>query len=119
MNDIERQLLKAERPKPQVALRARVLATATPLVQPDDRCLDRIWFSRTWRTTAALIVATLAVAEMLSGTSALTAVNETRVPIETWKSLIPTGTSPAVADMVALAVASPVVISTPPAVALS
>jgi hypothetical protein len=60
MDDIERQLRAAERPEPRVELRAHVLATVMPLVRPDGSRLDRIWFSRGWRTAAVLALVVLA-----------------------------------------------------------
>ena len=65
-SDIERELLKAEQPHPPAALRQRVLAAATPLVQPPVSRLDAIWFSRGWRLAAVLVFFSLIAADALS-----------------------------------------------------
>ena len=70
MDDVERQLIEVERPEPPAEARARVLATTMPLVRPDGSRLDRIWFSRRWRTAGAVVFVALVVLEMLSGSSA-------------------------------------------------
>jgi len=64
--NIERKLLDAERPDPPPALRQRVLATASPLVQPHDSRLDVIWFSPRWRLAAVLVFFGLIAADALS-----------------------------------------------------
>jgi len=56
MDDIERQLLEAGRPEPRGEARARVLAATMPLVRREGSRLDRIWFSRRWRTAAGLML---------------------------------------------------------------
>lgn len=64
--NIERELLDAEQPDPPLALRQRVLATASALVQPHDSRLDVIWFSPRWRVAAVLVVFGLVAADALS-----------------------------------------------------
>jgi hypothetical protein len=54
-SDIERELLNAAQPAPPAELRRRVLAAATPLVQPHSSRLDAIWFSPRWRLAAVLV----------------------------------------------------------------
>lgn len=83
MDDIERQLLEAERPEPPANLRARVLATTMPLVRRDDSRLDRVWFSRTWRTAGAMAFVALVVTEMLSGSPAPAVAPPGRAALET------------------------------------
>jgi len=63
MDDLERQLLAAERPEPGANLRERVLAAMMPLVRADASRLDRIWFSRSWRMAAAAVLVGLLGAE--------------------------------------------------------
>ena len=65
-NDIEQDLLNAERPVPPPALRQRVLTRASPLVQPHINRLDAIWFSRGWRLAAVVVFAGLIAADGLS-----------------------------------------------------
>ena len=65
-HDIERKLLNAGRPDLPPALRHRVLAAATPLVQPHDSRLDAIWFSPRWRVAAVLVFSGLVAADRLS-----------------------------------------------------
>ena len=59
MDDIERQLLEAERPEPRGEVRARVLAATMPLVRPDASRLDRVWFSPRWRMASVLVFVVL------------------------------------------------------------
>ena len=65
-NDIERELLRAGQPDLPPALRQRVLATTTPLVQPNVSRLDVIWFSPRWRVAAVLVFFGLVAVERLS-----------------------------------------------------
>ena len=65
-NDIERELLNAERPDLPPGLRRRVLAAATPLVQPHDSRLDAIWFSPRWRVAAVVVFFGLVAADRMS-----------------------------------------------------
>ena len=60
IDDIERQLLEAERPEPRADMRARVLAATMPLVRSDASRLDRVWFSPRWRMAALLALVVLA-----------------------------------------------------------
>jgi hypothetical protein len=83
MDDIERQLLDGGRPEPGRDVRARVLAAAMPLVRRDDSRLDRVWFSRTWRTAGATVFVALVVTEMLSGSPAPTVAPPGRAALET------------------------------------
>ena len=64
MEDLERQLLEAERPELEAAMRARVLAATMPLVRPEASRLDRVWFSPKWRTAAVLALVVLAGVEL-------------------------------------------------------
>lgn len=66
MEDLEQQLLKAEQPELEGAMRARVLAATMPLVRPEARRLDRGWFSPRWRTAAVLALVILAGVELAS-----------------------------------------------------
>ena len=78
---IELQLLETERLEPPRELRARVLASALPLVQADDSTLDRLWFSPKWRIAAVLALIGLAGAEVLSNrVAAPTAVTQSQPP---------------------------------------
>ncbi len=63
-NSIERQMREAGRPEPPAALRAHVLAAAMPLVRRRSNALDRIWFSRAWRMTAAAVILGLVAADV-------------------------------------------------------
>jgi hypothetical protein len=65
-SEIERELLNVEQPDPPAALRQRVLAAATPLVQPDRNRLDAIWFSPRWRVVAVVVFLGLIAADGLS-----------------------------------------------------
>jgi hypothetical protein len=66
-NDIERELLRAGQPDLPPDLRQRVLAVATPLVQPHASRLDAIWFSPRWRVAAVLVLFGLVAVDRLSG----------------------------------------------------
>ncbi len=61
MDDLERSLRDTGKAEPGADVRARVLAAAVPLVQPDRSRLDRIWFSQGWRVAAVLAALVLAV----------------------------------------------------------
>ena len=65
-SEIERELLNTGRPDPPPALRQRVLATASQLVQPHGNRLDVMWFSPRWRVAAVLMFFGLAAADVLS-----------------------------------------------------
>jgi hypothetical protein len=67
MDEMEHSLLNAARPEPGADLRARVLAGAMPLVEPNGSRLDCMWFSRKWRTAAMLAVLILAITDAVSG----------------------------------------------------
>jgi hypothetical protein len=54
--EIERHLRRARWPEPPAHLRARVLAAA-PTANRPVTWADRVWFSRTWRVTAAAAAA--------------------------------------------------------------
>lgn len=66
IDNIERQLLGAERSEPPRELRERVLAATMPLVRANDSPLDRLWFSPKWRVAAVLALIVLASAEWVS-----------------------------------------------------
>ena len=80
---IERQLLETERREPSLDLRARVLASAMPLVQPDDSTLDRLWFSPTWRIAVVIALIALAGAEGVSNRAAAPAAAAHSQPVAT------------------------------------
>jgi len=65
-DDLEERLRACDRIEPPLALRARLIAVAAPLVQPDDSRLDRLWFSRTWRTAAVLALVVIVGMESVS-----------------------------------------------------
>jgi hypothetical protein len=69
MDDIEKLLLNAERPKPREDMRTRVLVAALPLVESQSSRLDRMWFSLKWRMLATLAVVVLAAIDVVSSRS--------------------------------------------------
>jgi hypothetical protein len=83
IDDIERQLIEAERPEPPATMRARVLAATLPLVCAGANRLDRIWFSRAWRTAGAMVFVALVVTDMLSGSPAPRVAPPGRAALET------------------------------------
>ena len=67
MTDELRERLRAPgQVQPPPDMRVRVLAAASPLLQPNDSRLDRLWFSRTWRTAAVLALVAIAGLEAVS-----------------------------------------------------
>lgn len=80
-NDIERELLNAEQPDLPPGLRRRVLAAATPLVQPHDSRLDAIWFSPRWRLAAVLVFLGLVAVDRLSSVTEDGSIQADGVPV--------------------------------------
>ena len=81
INDIERELLRAGQPDLPPDLRQRVLAVATPLVQPHASRLDVIWFSPRWRVAAVLVFVGLVAVDRLSSTTGDVTTQADGVPV--------------------------------------